>query len=130
MKAVLLPGSRRVEVVERPDPVPAAGEVLVRVRASALCRSDMSLYDGTPVVGGEAAGTGVSCLAMRQRVRSQRSDQRSLVLQSETGSRSISHSAVACADGACGGSGCCVRPGDAWASISMAATPSTWWCPR
>lgn len=58
MKAVLLPGGRQVEVVDRPDPEPGVGEVLVRVRASALCRSDMSLYDGTPIVGGEGAGTG------------------------------------------------------------------------
>src|SRR5687767_11604102 len=58
MKAVLLPGARRVEVVERPDPVPGPGEVLVRVRSSALCRSDMSIYDGKPIVGGSAAGTG------------------------------------------------------------------------
>lgn len=58
MKAVLLPGSSRVEVVERPDPVAGAGEAVVRVRASALCRSDMSLYDGIPIVGGAAAGQG------------------------------------------------------------------------
>ena len=58
MKAVLLPGSRQVHVVDRPDPVPGLGEVLVRVRASALCRSDMSLYEGTPIVGGDVAGTG------------------------------------------------------------------------
>lgn len=58
MKAVLLPGARQVQVVDRPDPEPGVGEVLVRVRVSALCRSDMSLYDGTPIVGGEGAGTG------------------------------------------------------------------------
>jgi propanol-preferring alcohol dehydrogenase len=58
MKAVLLPGGREVQIVDRPDPEPGEGEVLVRVRASALCRSDMSLYDGTPIVGGESAGTG------------------------------------------------------------------------
>lgn len=58
MKAVLLPGSGAVEVVDRPTPAPGAGEVLVRVRSSALCRSDMSLYNGTPIVGGENAGTG------------------------------------------------------------------------
>lgn len=45
-------------MVERPVPTPGPGEVLVRVRASALCRSDMSLYDGTPIVGGEVAGSG------------------------------------------------------------------------
>jgi threonine dehydrogenase-like Zn-dependent dehydrogenase len=58
VKAVLLPGSRQVRVVDRPDPVPGPGEVLVRVRASALCRSDMSLYDGKPIVGGDIAGMG------------------------------------------------------------------------
>jgi L-iditol 2-dehydrogenase len=42
MKAVLLPGDRRVEVVDRPEPTPGPGEVVVRTRASALCRSDMS----------------------------------------------------------------------------------------
>lgn len=58
MKAVLLPGSATVDVVERPMPVAGPGEVVVRVRASALCRSDMSLYDGDPIVGGDSAGTG------------------------------------------------------------------------
>jgi propanol-preferring alcohol dehydrogenase len=58
MKAIRLPGSRQVEVVDRPDPTPAPGEVVVEVHASALCRSDMSLYDGIPIVGGAAAGTG------------------------------------------------------------------------
>ena len=58
MKAVLLPGDRRVEVVVRDDPVPGDDEVLVAMRASAICRSDMSLYTGTPIVGGEGAGHG------------------------------------------------------------------------
>ena len=59
MRAVLLPGDRRVDVVDRPDPRPGHGEVLVRTRASALCRSDMSLYYGDPIVGGEDAGKGL-----------------------------------------------------------------------
>jgi propanol-preferring alcohol dehydrogenase len=54
----LFPGNKQVEVVDRPDPSPGPGEVLVKTRASALCRSDMSLYYGKPVVGGEVAGTG------------------------------------------------------------------------
>lgn len=85
MKALLLPGHAQVHVVERPRPEPGAGEVLVRVRASALCRSDMSLYDGVPVVGGgappgriipgheaagdvEALGSGVAHVAVGDRV--------------------------------------------------------------
>jgi threonine dehydrogenase-like Zn-dependent dehydrogenase len=58
VKAVLFPGNREVRVVDRPDPTPSLGQVLIKTRASALCRSDMSLYYGDPVVGGEAAGTG------------------------------------------------------------------------
>ncbi|MDQ1485742.1 MAG: L-iditol 2-dehydrogenase [Actinomycetota bacterium] len=57
MQAVSLPGDRRVEVVQRPMPSPGAGEVLVRTRASAICRSDMSLYSGTPIVGSTVAGS-------------------------------------------------------------------------
>ena len=59
MKAVLFPGNKKVEVVDRAVPVPGFGEVLVKMRASALCRSDMSLYYGKPVVGGEATRTGL-----------------------------------------------------------------------
>jgi threonine dehydrogenase-like Zn-dependent dehydrogenase len=55
VKAVLLPGDASVIVADRPVPAPRPGEVLVRIQASALCRSDMSLYDGVPVVGGGAA---------------------------------------------------------------------------
>jgi propanol-preferring alcohol dehydrogenase len=51
MRAVILPGDGTVGVVGRPDPKPGDGEVVVRVRASAICRSDMSLYRGTPIVG-------------------------------------------------------------------------------
>ena len=58
MKAVLFPGDRQVAVVERPTPQPGPGQALVRVRASAICRSDMSLYYGKPIVGGEATATG------------------------------------------------------------------------
>jgi propanol-preferring alcohol dehydrogenase len=58
MKAVLFPGDRQVEVVERPTPRVGPGEALIRMRASAICRSDMSLYYGTPIVGGEATSTG------------------------------------------------------------------------
>ena len=58
MKAVLFPGDRQVAVVERPTPQPGPGQALVRVRASAICRSDMSLYYGKPIVGGEATASG------------------------------------------------------------------------
>lgn len=59
MKAVLFPGNEEVRVVnDHPDPSPRLGEVLIKTRASAICRSDMHLYHGNAVVGGESAGTG------------------------------------------------------------------------
>lgn len=58
MRAVVLPGSQQVEVVNRPDPKPSAGDAVVAMRASAVCRSDMSLYNGDPIVGGDSAGAG------------------------------------------------------------------------
>lgn len=59
MQAVVFPGDRKVEVVERAVPAPGPGEVLIRTRASAICRSDMSLYYGKPIVGGVMAGSGL-----------------------------------------------------------------------
>lgn len=56
MKGVLLPGDKRVVVQDFPDPRPGVGEVVVRVKASAICRSDLSLYYGQAVVGGDRAG--------------------------------------------------------------------------
>lgn len=44
MKAIRFAGERRIEIVERPEPVPAAGEVLLRVRRTALCGSDGKLW--------------------------------------------------------------------------------------
>ena len=40
------------------DTAAGPGQALVQVRASAICRSDMSLYYGKPIVGGEATATG------------------------------------------------------------------------
>ena len=51
MKAVLFPGDRTAIITEVEDPSPQPHEVVVRVRASAICRSDMSVYYGNPIVG-------------------------------------------------------------------------------
>lgn len=56
MKAVYLPGNRKVEIRSVAIPVPGPDEVLLEVKASCICRSDLSLYYGNAVVGGEAAG--------------------------------------------------------------------------
>lgn len=60
MKAIFLPGDKKVEVREVEAPQPGTGEVLIAVKASAICRSDLSLYYGNAVVGGQAAGKNIT----------------------------------------------------------------------
>lgn len=65
MKAVLLTGERQVEVVSLPDPAPAAREVVIQIRASGLCGSDLHAYRGPRIesphiAGHEPAGTVVA----------------------------------------------------------------------
>ena len=64
MKALVYLGPHRMELQDVPKPVPAAGEVLVRVRASAICGSDLHGFRHESsrrvpplVMGHEAVGT-------------------------------------------------------------------------
>lgn len=70
-----------LEAVELPDPVPGPGEVLIRVAACGVCRTDLHVVDGDlqqpnlPLVPGHeivgsilALGEGVESLAIGQRV--------------------------------------------------------------
>ena len=82
MKAMVLRALRTPLVFEeKPDPVPGAGEVRVRVEACAVCRTDLHVVDGDlpetrlPVIPGheivgivEQLGDGVASLAIGQRV--------------------------------------------------------------
>jgi threonine 3-dehydrogenase len=58
----LFAGSKEIKFVEKPVPEPQAGQLLLRVRANALCGSERPQYfDGAPVTPGhEAAGTVVA----------------------------------------------------------------------
>ncbi|MFC3341299.1 zinc-dependent alcohol dehydrogenase family protein [Paenibacillus abyssi] len=58
MKGVVFPGDKKVEVRDFPVPVPGQGEVLIKMKASAICRSDMSLYYGNAGVVGSADKAG------------------------------------------------------------------------
>jgi propanol-preferring alcohol dehydrogenase len=51
MKGVKIVGHKKVVVEEFPDPEPGYDEAVVALKASCLCRSDMSLYYGDPVLG-------------------------------------------------------------------------------
>lgn len=46
MKAVIFPKPREVEVGDRPDPEPRAGEITIRVRACGICGTDKHLFEG------------------------------------------------------------------------------------
>lgn len=64
MQALLLSEYKRLEMADLAEPVPGAGEVLIRVAACGICGSDVHGYDGSSgrripplVMGHEAAGT-------------------------------------------------------------------------
>jgi alcohol dehydrogenase, propanol-preferring len=82
VKAMVLsvPGER-LALVERPDPVAAAGEIVVRVEACGVCRTDLHIVDGElpdvrlPIVPGheivgvvEEIGAGVAMSRLGERV--------------------------------------------------------------
>lgn len=63
MKALLLTAPSKLELVDFPEPAPAADEVVVRIRACGICGSDIHGWDGstgrrrTPLImGHEASG--------------------------------------------------------------------------
>ena len=56
MKGIYLPGDRQTYIKQWPDPKWERNEVLIRIKASGLCRTDMSLYYGRPQVGRKEAG--------------------------------------------------------------------------
>lgn len=83
MKAVLFPGDGEAELVELTTPVPGAGEVLIRLRRSGVCGTDVHYWHETPeergprrsVVPGhevvgvvDAVGAGVEALHAGDRV--------------------------------------------------------------
>lgn len=57
MKGVYLPGTKEAHLKEWPDPAITEDEVLIEIKASALCRSDMSIYYGKPLLPGFPPGT-------------------------------------------------------------------------
>lgn len=57
LKQAIVTGPRRIEVQERPDPVPGPGQVLVRVILCGLCHSELaSFLDGPGEGPGRALG--------------------------------------------------------------------------
>jgi threonine dehydrogenase-like Zn-dependent dehydrogenase len=54
MRGVKFLGNGRVEIADLPDPEVAKGDVLVRVKASAICGSEMGRYRGSNPMDGNA----------------------------------------------------------------------------
>ena len=65
MKGIVFPGNRQLELMEFPDPAPGSGEVLLEIKASGMCGSDLHFYraaeggrslgimtDGKPIIAG------------------------------------------------------------------------------
>ena len=44
MRALSIVGERAIEVVDKPDPEPGPGELLIAMQASAICGSDLHIY--------------------------------------------------------------------------------------
>jgi len=59
MRGVVFTGERQIEMMEFPDPTPGPGEVVVEMKASGMCGSDLHQYR-RPKSGGAAIG-GLPC---------------------------------------------------------------------
>lgn len=55
MLAVKIPRQNTIEVVNEDIPTPGEGEVLIRMKASALCRSDLYIYHGKSLFDSDSA---------------------------------------------------------------------------
>src|SRR5260370_19458645 len=54
MRGVVFTGERQLEMMEFPDPTPGEGEVVIEMKASGMCGSDLHQYRWAK--GGEAIG--------------------------------------------------------------------------
>lgn len=58
MRGVLFIGDRQVEIREFPDPTPGPGEVVLEIKASGMCGSDLKFYRPAPGEAQKALGLG------------------------------------------------------------------------
>jgi len=58
MKGAVFLGNRRIEVRQFPDPTPGPGEVVIQMKASGLCGSDLKFYRSAPGEAQKALGLG------------------------------------------------------------------------
>lgn len=56
MKGIVFTGNRQLELREFPDPTPGPGEVVLKIKASGMCGSDLKLYRPAPGVATASLG--------------------------------------------------------------------------
>ena len=56
MKGIVFPGDRKLEILDFPDPTPGLGEVVLEIKASGMCGSDLKFYRA--VGGASSLGLG------------------------------------------------------------------------
>src|SRR6184192_261589 len=58
MRGIVFLGNRKLEIQEFPDPTPGAGEVVLEMKASGMCGSDLKFYRSPPGAAQAALGLG------------------------------------------------------------------------
>lgn len=56
MRGVVFKGDRELQIMDFPDPVPGPGEVVIEIKASGLCGSDLKFYRDPPGAALKALG--------------------------------------------------------------------------
>ena len=56
MKGVVFLGDRKLELREFPDPTPGPRDVVLEIKASGMCGSDLHMYRAPAQPGGAVAG--------------------------------------------------------------------------
>ncbi len=59
MRGIVFKGERELELMEFADPVPGPGEVVLEMKASGMCGSDLHAYRASRAGGGMGAALGL-----------------------------------------------------------------------
>ena len=132
MRGVVFTGERQLELMEFPDPTPGEGEVVIEMKASGMCGSDLHQYrrprsggatgglaaPSEPMIGGHEPCGIVAAIGPGSAPRRPRS---------ASASWCIITRAARCATTAARAGRSCARSSRCWstATTRMAATPGT-----
>ncbi|MGH8691601.1 MAG: hypothetical protein ACREUS_11305, partial [Burkholderiales bacterium] len=60
MRGAVFLGNRKIEIRNFPDPTPGPGEVVIQMKASGMCGSDLKFYRPPPGEAQKALGLGAA----------------------------------------------------------------------